>query len=72
MDDIEEILETVDCARIKALALRDVAGGGAAMRAIWDLADSVEALARLWAADRRVVPDRRAWVRYDGQERRRT
>lgn len=43
----EEILEMVEIARIKALPLAKIEGGGAAFRAILALADSVAALAEL-------------------------
>lgn len=59
--DLEELLESIEIARIRALALRDVPGGGAAARAINALADSVEGLAHLAVLDRRHGPrDRRA------------
>jgi hypothetical protein len=74
---VEEILESVECARIKVYLLQRTPGGGAAARAIAALADSVEALARIHEGDRRRQgPDRRAPDRRTaslcGQGRRRT
>ncbi len=43
----EEILELVEIAKIKALPLARIEGGGAAFRSILELADSVAALAML-------------------------
>ena len=74
---VEEILESVECARIKIFLLRRTPGGGAAARAIASLADSVEALARIHEGDRRrQPPDRRSPGRIThslcGHGRRRT
>ena len=74
---VEEILESVECARIKVYLLSRTPGGGAAARAIDALADSVEALARILEGDRRrQVPDRRSPGRLThslcGHGRRRT
>lgn len=63
--DLEELMESIDIARIRALALRDVPGGGAAAKAINALADSVEGLAHIALLDRRHGPrDRREFPMY--------
>ena len=55
VENLEELLESVDCARIQAERLRLLSDGEAAAKVILALADSVEALARLALDDKEVM-----------------
>lgn len=56
LESLEEVMELIDCARIRALKLRDLPGGMEMMLTIGAMADAVEALARCAVLDRRHGP----------------